>query len=237
MLTGRRSYLTNGLLVILLLLIVIGAWWGSLKLNILPINRVKVESGYQYISRDNLKSAILPYLRNSLLFINIDRVRQQLLQLPLIADVAVYRIWPDTVRIRVTEQDIVARWGDNAVLNRDGEVLSSPGTAMLEGVPRLLGPAAQSQHVLQVYQELSQLLIPLQLMIDRLQLSDRQSWTLTLNNGMKLILGRSDPSAGVARFTAAYDEVFATTTAIAEQIDLRYPHGMAVRWSDNVEKK
>ncbi|MEE9451876.1 MAG: cell division protein FtsQ/DivIB [Gammaproteobacteria bacterium] len=205
-------------------------WFSLPKLNIMPVQQVTVGSSYQYVSREDLKSMVRPFLHRGLLFINIDHLRRQILNLPWVAQVSIYRLWPDTVRIRVIEQEIVARWGEDELLNKNGEIFPILTQKLPSSLPQLVGSEQQQQLMLQIHQSLTELLTPVQLKIVYLQLSALSSWTATLDNGLTLVLGNDALEERVQRFVSAYDELFTDPATIAEQVDLRYVDGMAVRW-------
>ena len=55
-------------------------------------------------------------------------------------------------------------------------------------------------------------------------------WQLQLDNGMRVILGRSDPASSIRYFVGIYQQVVLPSQRQAEVIDMRYRHGAAIRW-------
>jgi cell division protein FtsQ len=83
------------------------------------------------------------------------------------------------VVIRLEEQLPVARWGDESLLNNQGQAFTPKELANYEHLPQLFGPQRAQQQVMQQYQVLSQMLRPLGFSIARLELRERGSWFLT----------------------------------------------------------
>lgn len=125
-----------------------------------PIAKVSVEGDLSYISQRAVQQRISPYLAASFFTIDLAGMRGQLEQMPWIAHAEVRRVWPDQVVIRLDEQLPIARWGDEALLNNQGQAFTPKELANYEHLPRLHGPQRAQQQVMQQYQLLSQLLRP-----------------------------------------------------------------------------
>ena len=149
----------------------------------------------------------------------------------------VRRVWPDQVVIRLEEQLPVARWGDEALLNNQGEAFTPRELANYEHLPQLFGPQRAQQQVMQQYQVLSQMLRPMGFSIARLELRERGSWFLTTGAGsagpgIELLLGRGALVEKMRRFIAIYDKTLKEQITNIARIDLRYANGLAVGWRE-----
>jgi cell division protein FtsQ len=144
--------------------------------------------------------------------------------------VSVRRVWPDTVRIHVYEQQPVARWGDAELLNGQGEVFAIAGHEVSPELPQLQGPKGREQALLATYQQLADLLSVSQLRIARLHQDQRRALELTLITGVKVQLGRHDALARMRRFMRAYASLTASREQTLQRVDLRYSNGFAARW-------
>jgi cell division protein FtsQ len=141
------------------------------------------------------------------------------------------------VVIRLEEQLPVARWGDSALLNNQGEAFAPRELANYEHLPQLVGPQRAQQQVMQQYQVLSQMLRPMGFSIVRLELRERGSWFLTTGAGsagpgIELLLGRDHLVEKMRRFIAIYDKTLKDQITNIASIDLRYANGLAVAWRD-----
>lgn len=134
------------------------------------------------------------------------------------------------------EKSPVAFWGDK-LLTHNGQFISVSKEETLKEntlnlLPKLSGPEDKQQEVLHNYQKLSKLLASYGLRAISLDLSDNKSWRLGLENGIILKLGKKGIEKRLLRFCRAYPAVFSDKSEQLVSVDLRYAHGMAVKWNE-----
>lgn len=168
-------------------------------------------------------------------------IRARLEQVPWVRRVEVRRVWPDRVEVALEEHRVLARWNDNLLVNRHGEVFSAPiDDAEAKPLPLFAGPPGSEAEVARRYQRFTQLLGTLEESprpaLTAVILSARHSWQLRLSSGLQLELGRdaAEPvEARLARFVAVYPETLPRlgrrVGTDLPRVDLRYPNGFAVR--------
>lgn len=214
-----------------------GAYYGAqyvLPYADRPIAKVSVEGDLSYISQAAVQQRISPYVSASFFTIDLAGMRQELEQMPWIAHAEVRRVWPDQVVIRLDEQLPIARWGNEALLNNQGQAFAPREVANYEHLPRLSGPQRAQQQVMQQYQILSQMLRPLGFTIASLDMSSRGAWTLGTAQGVEIMLGRDHAVEQIRRFVTIYDKALKDQITKIARIDMRYPNGLAVAWRDPV---
>ncbi|MCV4271954.1 cell division protein FtsQ/DivIB [Pseudomonas capsici] len=204
-----------------------------------PITRINVQGDLSYISQQAVQQRIAPYVAASFFTIDLAGMRTELEQMPWIAHAEVRRVWPDQVVIRLEEQLPVARWGDEALLNNQGQAFTPRELSNYEHLPQLFGPQRAQQQVMQQYQVLSQMLRPMGFSIARLELRERGSWFLTTGAGnagpgIELLLGRDHLVEKMRRFIAIYEKTLKEQITNIARIDLRYSNGLAVGWREQV---
>lgn len=200
-----------------------------------PIAKVNVQGDLSYISQQAVQQRIAPYIAASFFSIDLAGMRRELEQMPWIAHAEVRRVWPDQVMVRLEEQLPIARWGDEALLNNQGQAFTPRELAHYEQLPQLWGPLRAQEQVMQQYQMLSQMLRPLGFSIARLELRERGSWFLSTGQGVELLLGRDHLVEKMRRFISIYEKTLKDQIANIERVDLRYPNGLAVAWRAPVE--
>jgi cell division protein FtsQ len=200
-----------------------------------PIAKVNVQGDLSYISQQAVQQRISPYIAASFFSIDLAGMRRELEQMPWIAHAEVRRVWPDQVMVRLEEQLPIARWGDEALLNNQGQAFAPRELAHYEQLPQLWGPQRAQEQVMQQYQMLSQMLRPLGFSIARLELRERGSWFLSTGQGVELLLGRDHLVEKMRRFISIYEKTLKDQIANIERVDLRYPNGLAVAWRAPVE--
>jgi cell division protein FtsQ len=155
--------------------------------------------------------------------------------MPWVNQASVRRIWPARLQIHIVEQQPFAYWGDQSLLNSQGDVFTpvvqTPGLQL----PLFSGPEGHANLVLVNYKRMGDMVKGLGLVIVELHQDTRRAWHLKLSNGMAVELGRNDPVMRLARFISVYPTILvARTAAVIEQVDLRYSNGFAIRWTKPV---
>jgi cell division protein FtsQ len=222
-----------------LLLLVLGFGGYELGQRLLPyadrpIARISVEGDLSYISQQAVQQRIAPFISASFFSVDLLAMRKELEQMPWIANAEVRRVWPDQVLVRLEEQLPIARWGDEALLNNQGDAFAPKELDHYQNLPQLYGPKRAQQQVMQQYQVFSQMLRPMGFSIARLELRERGSWFLTTNQGIELLLGRDHLVEKIRRFSAIYDKALKEQQTNIARIDLRYANGLAVAWREPV---
>ncbi|UVE18607.1 cell division protein FtsQ/DivIB [Pseudomonas sp. LS44] len=202
-----------------------------------PISKISVKGELSYLNQQSVQERLAPFIAASFFSVDLAGMRAELERMPWIAHAEVRRVWPDQVSIRLEEQLPVARWGDEALLNNQGQAFTPRELSHYENLPQLVGPQRAQEQVMQQYQVLSQMLRPLGFSIVRLELRDRGSWFLTANiNGadqsFELLLGRDHLVEKMRRFISIYGSTLKEQITNIARIDLRYSNGLAVTWRE-----
>lgn len=200
-----------------------------------PLAAVRFDGDLDRVRAADLRAAVAPHLDAGLLGVDVTAVRGAVEALPWVAGAAVRRVWPDAVRITVTEQVAVALWGGGALMNAAGEVFRPE--RLPTGLPRLAGPPGSADRVLARFRELHPRLAAVGLEARGLTLDERRSWTVHLAGDVPLRIGREDVAARVARFLAAWPRIAAEPGRRLAAADLRYPNGFALQWQETVSAK
>lgn len=230
----HRSRLRVPLWIVWALIVVPALWWLYDTVNdarFMPVNVVRLEGEYKHQTRAQLHAAISEYAVGGFFSVDADAVRRAALQLPWVATASVRRVWPDTLQVVVTEHKPLTRWGTSALLNEQGQVFTPALESIPPGLPLLIGPAGLEDVVLERMTKLNNALQPLHQVVQRLVLDERRAWSVTLNNGVELLLGREDIDARLQRYVDAYPSALAPHLALLGAVDLRYTNGFAVRWT------
>jgi cell division protein FtsQ len=195
-----------------------------------PLRVVKIVSTPHYLAKEELQKALAPYVRGGFFTVDVSGIHDAVEALPWVYRAAVQRVWPDRLIVRFVEQEPVARWGKDALLNRYGESFTPrrlPGGLAL---PLLSGPEGHERVVLEQYRQFARTLAPLGLHIARVELNERRAWRLGLDDAVELELGRADTALRLERFVRSFPEVFAGHLDALKRVDLRYSNGFSVYW-------
>lgn len=198
--------------------------------NAFPIHTVKVAGNYQHVQKNVLKQTIMPYAQAGFFQADVADLKSQLEQIPWVANAVVRRTWPNSLLISFVPQQPIAIWNGRALCNVQHDLFYPSKDDLNVSLPRLRGPEGEHKDVLARYQEMQQLLTSNGLEIVALEMDARHAFRLSLNNGMQLLVGKTDYKERLARFAKVYTHIFESTERRASSVDLRYSHGMAIRW-------
>jgi cell division protein FtsQ len=197
-----------------------------------PVRSLSFEGEFRQVDQEMLAAAVMDSVRGNFFLLDLDAIHARVRNVPWVHEVTVRRRWPDGVHIRFSEQQLVARWGKSGWVNAQGEYVNLRGHEGPAGLPLLTGPEGLQARVLEHYRRLNAILLPVQLQVAMLTLTDRHSWNIVLHNGLVLTLGREEPEPKVERFARVYPRSLAAWAAAVKRVDLRYTNGFSVEWAD-----
>jgi cell division protein FtsQ len=128
----------------------------------------------------------------------------------------------------------IAFIGKHGLLDEQGNIFTPDGDSRALDLPIFEGPIGQQKYLLQTYITLNPMFAQLNLKIKLLRLVEQQYWYLELDNGLTVYLSRSQPSIQVERLLDVYSDVIASKVSMVDYVDLRYAHGMAVKFKKRI---
>ncbi|MEJ2681398.1 MAG: cell division protein FtsQ/DivIB [Gammaproteobacteria bacterium] len=200
-----------------------------------PIRRVVFRSDFQHVNAEMIQPELDGLLRTSLLELNLSEVRERLLAVPWIEQVDLRRSWPDTLEIALREKRAVARWGEKGLVSDQGEVFIVPLSEELETflaqLPILMGPEDDVAKMLDYHEQMSEILSPAHLKITALTRGSR-SWKIELGGTIHVLVNYEGALDKLVRFRQVYEQL-GEQKAYVKAADLRYHHGVAIKWLSN----
>lgn len=202
--------------------------------DIVPIENVEIEGVYENISLGDLRDKVVSVLEGGYFTVDLEVVRNTLLELPWVEDASVRRQWPAGLHIKVIEKQAVAYWGKDAMLSDRGELFTPMVVEKGKALPRLSGPAGLHEKVWGFLMEASDGFNKIGLDINQLALDERRAWTLVIaNRGVEqeviVKLGREDTANRLDRFVRVFADSATMDLNNIAVIDMRYPNGFAMR--------
>lgn len=198
-----------------------------------PIKTVRVY-GLSHINHQEVQTILLPLVKNSFFSVDVERIRDTLLQLAWVSDTFVRRSWPDEIEITVLEKTPIARWNGDILLSQSGELFKPKQANDINYLPDFNGPDGQHVFMLDYFTKINRLLTPLHAKISYLELTPYQTWQLKLDNGIILKVGHKDILTRLDHFVKVYSKIVGERSRDVDYIDLRYPNGMAIRWKNTM---
>jgi cell division protein FtsQ len=220
------------------LLVATGLWW-AIRHPLFALGGIIVQGDVAHNSAATLRANVAPRLAGNFFTVDLGATRDAFEAVPWVRRAVVRRQFPDRLRVVLQEHRAVAYWGaegDSRMVNSYGEVFEANlGEVEQEDLPRLAGPQGQAAQVLAVYRALKPLFEPLDLAVEELSLSGRGSWSVVLDTGAAVELGRGTTDellVRTRRFVQTLTQVTSSYGRRPEALlsaDLRHGDGYAVR--------
>jgi len=197
-----------------------------------PIKTVRVY-GVARVDQHEVESVVGPLANRGFFTVNVDYIRDRLLQMPWVSNTLVRRYWPDRIDITIVEKNAIAKWNDQSLISDAGEIFAPEQETFPNHLPVLSGPDGQQMVMLQYYNQINKIFQPLNARIANLELTPFFSWKLILDNGVSVRIGHKDILTRLGHFVKVYPKIIGNHAADVQYIDLRYPNGLAVKWKNN----
>lgn len=198
--------------------------------NPLPIRFIRVEGSINHLDPSEIARHLhylegLPYYR-----VDLSSVEKSVKKSAWVDQADVARIWPDTIRIRISEQKPMAIWRDEGFINSRG-ALFFPGSIQTHThLPRLYGPPGSEKQLLAMLYGLNKVWKAREMKVSRLTLSERQAWSLVFDSGLSVIFGKKDPVTATAKLERVLPALGEHRFSELASVDVRYANGMALVW-------
>ena len=230
-------FVTGGFLLI---------WSAVIYLQQLPafsLRHVVVVSTTPQVSRQQIEYVAKTAITGNFFTVDLAATRAAYQALPWVRKAEVRRIWPDVLELTIEQHQAVAHWtpheDEPRLVNSYGEVFVASLDAADESIqlPIFDGPEGSAPRLLERFNEFKSGLVTIARVPTAVWLSPRDAWRLTLDDGVRLELGRDQVKHPVterlARFVASYPiaraRMNATPQAPLQVVDMRYPNGFALR--------
>lgn len=222
------------LMVAALVLCGMGLWGVAHRLTHAPVAAVIYTGDINAAEQRQLQQKIQPLVHQNYFSADLVSIRDAALSLSWVESVTVTRHWPDGLLVRVIPRQPIARWGSGRLLSGRGVVFSEAVWRDRQELPLLHGPINQSLAMMQQYQQIDQWFVPLGLRLKELYLTDRMTWFMSFDSGMRVIVDQEQTNLKLQRLSelgqqdAKLRELWPRIAAV----DLRYRNGMAIQWKD-----
>lgn len=192
-----------------------------------PVNTVAVNGQFSLWKPEQIVGQLEWLNHESFFSADLQKVFQQVDDLPLLKVVSVRKHWPDTILIHVHEDVPMAIWNGEEILTVGGDILPRPGFVSGEKLARMRGNTHYAESVMRNYRRLHQMLKNSGVSVVELEVSDVGSITGKLSNGWSVVFGRQYFEERMKRL-----EVLLETLPHKKVvgIDLRYVKGAAIKW-------
>lgn len=196
-----------------------------------PIASISIQGEFKYISQGDIEVLVAQKLTNTFLELDIMALKGHLESHPWIDRAVVARQWPDTLLIKVREQQPIARWNNKGFLNLRGEIVNLSNKTELNHLPLLRANDRYTKRVMQQYVLIVKLLSEYKFAPLVLELDNTLSWSLVVSPAIIIRLGREDTIEKLQRLMRVLQGDLKNKVNQMAAVDMRYQQGFAISWS------
>ncbi|ENW97838.1 cell division protein FtsQ/DivIB [Acinetobacter sp. NIPH 1852] len=184
-----------------------------------------------------LVQKLTPIIKDNYFTSDLELIRDQALNVSWVDRVVVSRAWPNAIRVRVMPRHAIARWGTGRLLSDNGEVFSEAVPKAHPNLPLLHGPTSQSKMMMRRYNEINQLFLPADLRLKELYLTERMTWFMQFDSGLRIIVDQDQTMNKLQRLSHLAQTDLKPVWPKISAIDLRYRNGLAIQWRNATPPK
>jgi len=237
---------TNALLgLFALVLLAAGLWWTAQR-PMFTLRSIRIEGidtagapvHLRHIDPLTVRASAVRRIRGNFFTANLDSVRQAFETVPWVRRATVRREWPNRLVVQLEEHMPLGTWGDDGrLVSVKGEIFTANLAEAEEdaALAAFEGPDGSEKELVARYQQMRDWFAPVNLAPEALALSHRYAWSVRLNNGMRVELGKEQGTATlqqrVDRFVKVYPRLITLLQDRIESVDMRYQNGLALQAS------
>lgn len=189
------------------------------------------------IEKQQISQHLDPVVKNNYFTSDLEQIRDRALEISWVDRVVVSRTWPNSISVRVVPRHPIARWGTGRLLSDAGVVFTEAFPQDNSKLPMLHGPLGQSKVMMRRYNEINQLFQPAQLRLKDLYLTDRMTWFMQFDSGLRVIVDQDQTMSKLQRLSRLAQSDLKPVWPQVAAIDLRYRNGLAIQWKNSIAPK
>lgn len=215
--------------------------------TVFPVNEVNIVGELKFLNKNEIEQVVRNNIAGGYFTVDLNNVRDILMQQPWLKNVSLRRRWPATLNIFIEEQVPIAFWNDDSYVSDNGNVFTPELINKGLNLPALRGPQGQHENVWQFMNILYKEMTLLEYEVVRLNLDNRRAWQLEVSglygkesSLISVKLGRFDTEKRMLRFIRLLPALTADNGLLNNDIkviDMRYPNGFAVQMAENNNSK
>jgi len=213
-------------MIALPLIAVLNGWIGNERW---PMRRLAVTADFEMVSEQAVRDAVQPYVGKGFFAVELSKVRAAVAKIAWVDQIEVRKRWPDRLEIVLTEHAPIAHWGDKQMVSESGQFYLAPPVTV-PSMPTFEGPQDRIHELIEFYIYSSSQFALSGRDVKVVRLSIRGGWSLSLDNGLEIEVGRDNKNERVRRFAKSLPKISAAAGLKIVRADLRYTNGFAIAW-------
>ena len=231
--TRKEKMLAAGgwfLLIFAFLVLLSGVYAAYRVMTDAKVATLEVVGVSSAVEKQQLMKHLDPVVKDNYFTSDLEQIRDKTLEVSWVDRVVVSRAWPNGIRVRVMPRHPIARWGTGRLLSDEGDVYSEAVAKNHLSLPLLHGPLDQSKVMMRRYNEINQLFHPAHLRLKELYLTDRRTWFMQFDSGLRIIVDQDQTMSKLQRLSHLAQTDLKTVWPKISAVDLRYRNGLALQW-------
>ena len=191
------------------------------------VSSVSVEGDFQHLKPSQTIERLEGLLIGRYYGWNLDPVQEMIEAQPWVHTARIRRVPPGQLMVEMKEQRPAARWNNDQILGRSGEVFQPERAASFDLV-QLFGPHGSEIRGYNQYVLFKAQLASHALFLSRVTFDPTTGWEIELDTGMVVILGRDELRGRMERFLEIFEGKLRIPNEKMQKIntvDMRYRNG------------
>lgn len=207
------------------------------------IKEIEVHGHFDHVDGAHVKQIVEAALKGNYFSVSLQRLENEIKQIPWVFSASLRRQWPSTIVVYVTEVQPVARWGDEQWLNFTGDLVDrQPGYQPRDeqendrDLPLLFAADEQKHIVWKAFQQWSERFASSGISLEELRLDSRDLWWLKLSLGALALNG--DQSAPLAQpLSLAHGKIIARPLQVTMVVDKQHSFSRIQRFIEALNQE
>jgi len=201
--------------------------------ELLPIRTIQLAGSFENLDQHEVESTLAGYIGQGFFSLDIREMQRKLNSRPWTESVSIRRIWPDKLRVTITEKKPVARWDEKHMLSESARVFPAD-TGKFAHLPLVHADGHAPDWALAQFYRLQSRFDSVDERLVALRVDNRGAVEVELLNGLQIKFGRADIERKMNRLTSIYNAQILPRRDQILRLDLRYSNGFAVAWKKEV---
>ena len=218
--TNRLAYLIGSMAVFILLL----SFIDYAVSNWFVIEKVTITGNMDHINPKQLNYVAENKIQGNLFTLDINELQDEFRQIPWVKHITIYREFPNSITVGVSEYNAVARLGNDGLISADGKIFS--GTEA-DDLPVFNVPSQNISEALTDYQLISKLLHKRQVVVKQLDINGLGITKVDLSNNLHIIICGTEIENQIKLLDQYWDKLYQVNPGL-NYVNMCYKNALAI---------
>ncbi|MDQ1237730.1 MAG: FtsQ-type POTRA domain-containing protein [Wigglesworthia glossinidia] len=216
------------------------AWfiWSIVKFSnilfVFPLSKIVIKGNRNFTTKEDINQIILN-IKYSKKFIQKDiiTIQTNIKRMPWIQEACIEKKWPDFLIIKLLEYTPIGFWNESYFIDIHGKIFYAPKNRLkkVKNLPKIYAPLNTEKNIFHILLKIKNILEKEEIFLSSIYVGEQFTWELTIENNLKIRLGRYDKIYRLKRFVKVYPvllKIAQKENKKIKYIDLRYNSGLAI---------